>query len=363
MTAPRGLQLLSREDLDLADGLENWDGSLASVSQVFQARDLPLKLTSWTLIVDSEPAPSALGSAVEQALAHQRPSIHTQSDPKGDFIVGVLPGEHAAIVHFLATLPTSDYRWRRLEREVSKSRSGLSPFTLDLAQFQGLARLLSEVGTVTVSRTTGRSVEDGSSITRGWSRDRPEFDIAFQELISHPAAVRTITYWVGKHTNLQVRFNGGASLYRGDAELFQNVVLSQLSSAAQLRAELLRDRARPINEKLSTALRIHFSSPPFGSPEALEELVRLLYSDSELGVAVLHANPYFHATITDYSIASTADVFVTEPSELTIFPGYRASMGFLSRLADRIADRFPLSHIAAVDAHPRIAAAVLLSDD
>lgn len=363
MTGRRRLGQLTREDLALADGIQVADGGLEELASAFEASEVPFRPTTATLMMGDRVEPDLLAGTITRSLRDRSPQWYIQPDPLGDYVVATLPSSHSNSIHVLTVIPTSDYRWQRLDRQISTARSGVSRFTLDLTQIKRLARRLEEHGAVTVSRTTGRSVEDGSSISRGWSTDRPPFDQAFQELIQHPASVRTVTFWLGRSTHLQVRRDGGATLYKGDARLFQDVVLDHLASAAQMRSALLRDRERPPNQPLQHALTVHFSSPPFASEESTNELVQLLYSDSEFGVAVLHSNPYFHATVTDYAVAASADVFVTDASEVTIFPGYKASMAFLSRIADRIADRFPFSHMSPTAAHPEVESSVFLSDE
>jgi hypothetical protein len=363
MTNRRRIRLMTPEDLALAEGIDNAEFGVTEIAAEFERSGLSFRPTTLTLMVQGAERPNQLGETIAVALTHRSPAWYLQDDPLGDFVVGVMPSDQERAVHLITIVPTSDYRWRRLERRTNSPRSGVSRFTLDLQQVQGLAERLGERGRVTVSRTTGRSVEDGSSISRGWSSDRPDFDQAFQELIRHPASVRTVTFWVGRSTNLQIRRDGGATLYRGSAVVFQDVVLDHLAAAAHVRAALLKDRQRPEDRPLDQALRVHFSSPPFISEGSTEDLSQILYLDSEFGVAVLHDNPYFHASVTDYAAAASADVFVTDSGEVTIFPGYNASMAFLSRIADRIAERFPFSHLSAVSAHPEFESSAVLAQD
>lgn len=362
MTGRRRIQSMTVEDLALADGVDAARRGISEIAGVFEKADVQFRPTTMTLMVQGAERLNQLGESIASAIAQRSPSWYIQPDPLGDFVVGAVPDQQRA-VHVVTVVPTSDYRWRRLERQIRSPRSGVSPFTIDLEQLQGLAKRLGERGHLTVSRTTGRSVEDGSSISRGWSSERPSFDQAFQELIRHPASVRTVTFWIGESTNLQVRRDGGATLYRGSATIFQDVVLDHLGAAADLRAAMLRDRQRPEGRPLDEGLRVHFSSPPFAVEGSTQELSQVLYLDSEFGVAVLHENPYFHASVTDYATAASADVFVTEAGEVTIFPGYNASMAFLSRIADRIADRFPFSHLTSVPAHPEFESSSVLAQE
>ena len=60
-----------------------------------------------------------------------------------------------------------------------------------------------------------------------------------------------------------------------------------------------------------------------------------------MGVAVVHRNPYLHVAVTDYTDGSNFDVFVTDPSEIVVHPGFTASIGSLNRLLQRIGETLP----------------------
>jgi hypothetical protein len=63
-------------------------------------------------------------------------------------------------------------------------------------------------------------------------------------------------------------------------------------------------------------------------------------------IAVLHRNPYLHVVVTDSADGSNFDVFVTSPDAIEVHPGFRASMGALTRLAQNLGERFEALEIA-----------------
>jgi hypothetical protein len=65
-----------------------------------------------------------------------------------------------------------------------------------------------------------------------------------------------------------------------------------------------------------------------------------------MAIAVLHRNPYLHVVVTDYADGSNFDVFVTEPDAIEVHPGFRSSLGALTRLTQSLGERFEALKIA-----------------
>lgn len=301
---------------------------------------------------------SEAGSAVDEFsemvyMSRSTAWMTVRRDRRGDFPLVVLPTQLRNIVHLVATVPYSDYRWRKIERWLSRSRTPLSEFWIDLDDFLTIGSSLEAHGETRASRTTGRSVLDDSSITRGWRSGKPQFGAAIDEMLSYPASVRSVTVRVDRLLHAQIRRRSGATIYGGSFDLFRSVILDQLANAGQSRLDLLTGRERQLDRPIEKGLAIRLESDTFADPVAASDLAKLLYSDSELGVAVLHSNPYFHAAVTDYTDGSTFDVFVTAPDEVVILPGYRSLPGALSRISDRIGDRFSSSALHETDAETK----------
>ncbi|GAB2690568.1 hypothetical protein GCM10027089_10180 [Nocardia thraciensis] len=68
----------------------------------------------------------------------------------------------------------------------------------------------------------------------------------------------------------------------------------------------------------------------------------------DVTIAVFHRNPYLHFTLTDEFDGSNFDVMVTRPDQIDIYPGYRATLESLSRVAYRLGERFGASEIGDV---------------
>jgi hypothetical protein len=295
---------------------------------------------------------SAGHGRISQELVRNRVTAILVHDDRESYTVGLW--DVAKNVTLLTGVPPfTDDRWRRVERWAASLEPRVVGVFLDEGDFEGLCEGLARVARVEVSRLTARVLSDGSSYTRGWPEDRvfarPSFQEALNEVASF-ALVRSLTLHVGDRLSLHLRRVAGATYYSGDFDLFEEIVIKGLAEAAGRRETLLANRARSASSPVETALSINLPSPVLGDFETQSELLTFLTSQKGLGLAVLHRNPYLHVAVTDYLDGSNFDIFVVSESQLTIFPGYWATVGSLARTADAISDRFAAVAISEVPA-------------
>lgn len=284
---------------------------------------------------------AAVDRVAESALGRREAALRVR---QGDDSYTLSIWRDAPGVSLLAgTPPFTDERWRRVERWLRALEPRFAGVFLDEEDFEGICEALAFAGRVEVSRMTARVLADGSSYTRGWPEDatfeRPTYEQALEE-VAPIAAVHTLTLHVSDRLSLHLRRLAGATYYSGDFGLFTDAVIGGLSRAVTKRRQLLLGRDRQPESAPVSAIALELGSPVFRDPGALRQLVSHISEQRGLGVAVLHRNPYFHVAITDYLDGSNYDVFVTSESEVTIFPGYRATLGSLARTSDALAERF-----------------------
>lgn len=269
------------------------------------------------------------------------------------YTVAVWPTTEEGVFHLIGTVPVTDERWRRVERWLANSAPRLVPFVLNQADFEGVGAALAEHGRVDVSRLTARVLSDGSSYTRGWAEGRraprPTYTQALAE-VEEFASVRTLTVHVGDLLSLHLRRHAGATFYGGSFRLFEDVVLTALVSAAARRRALLTGRARRPHERQEHAIAVQMSTGIFASAESVSDVLEALAEQRGVGIAVLHRNPYLHVAVTDYLDGSNFDAFITFDDRVLIYPGYRASVGALTRLTEHLAERFAAREVADVRA-------------
>jgi hypothetical protein len=307
-------------------------------------------LTVETVLVDADdPAAALMGGGDEVRRFGLVAALRIQDD-RGAFVLSLWPAGHDGVFHVVATVPSTDDRWRRIERRVGSAAPRVVPFHLDHDDFSAIGTALSEHGDVEVSRMTARDRTDQSSLTRGWPsrkgtiRPSPEDVIAFVD--DSGASVRTMTLHIPDTLALHLRRRAGATFYSGDSALFDDLVLGRLAAAGGRRHALLAGRQRKIGEQPAAPLTIRLPGPVFVDAEATGLLIDALSRHRALSVAVMHRNPYLHVVVTDYLDGSNFDVFVTDDAAIDIHPGYRASVGALGRLTELLSERFLAEDIA-----------------
>jgi len=315
------------------------------------------QLTVWTVIAEqTDPVERLARLAGESVALYRRlgPVGLVLVDARsGPFVVSVWPTAENGIFHLIGTVPVTDDRWRRVERWVGNAAPGVVPFVLNEADFDSMGASLAEHGRVEVSRLAARVLSDGSSYTRGWResrrRSRPTYRQAVGE-VEGLASIRTLTLHVADALSLHLRRQAGATYYGGSFRLFEDVVLLALVTSAGRRRRLLSNRARQSSGVAESAIGVKLPAGMFADPDHIAQLLDTLSEQRGTGIAVLHRNPYLHVAVTDYLDGSNFDAFVTSDDEVVIYPGYRASVGALTRLTEHLAERFAAREVVDVPA-------------
>ncbi|MGA7670587.1 MAG: hypothetical protein WBW04_09195 [Nitrolancea sp.] len=318
----------------------------------------PTQLTFWTLLADGvDPLDRLIAAGdylIKDARRHGEVGLIRAEDSSGAFYISVWPTSEEGVFNLVGTAPVTDDRWHRLETWVRRAAPRLVPILLNDAELVEICAALSEYGRVEVSRLTARVRGDDSSYSRGWHADdarrRPSYVDALEE--TKGMMVRTLTLQVKECLSLHLRRDGGATYYGGKFEAFQSAVVARLVMAAGERRRLLSDRQRTASEPVETAIAVKVPDGTFDDPDAVETVIEAA-AQRATGVAVLHRNPYLHMAVTDYLDGSNFDAFITRSDEIAIHPGYRASVGALSRLTERLGQAIAGLEIAETSAEDR----------
>jgi len=130
------------------------------------------------------------------------------------------------------------------------------------------------------------------------------------------------------------RFIGGSS------EIYFNVFLDKLSKLISEKGELFEGKGREYGSKEAKPLEIKFDESVISDVNDNLELIKALDGVPKSNLTIYHKNPYLHASIMDYIDGSSADVFITSESKISIVPGFEASRDSLIRLCDNIVQGF-----------------------
>ncbi|ABL80598.1 MULTISPECIES: hypothetical protein [unclassified Nocardioides] len=271
-------------------------------------------------------------------------------DERGDFVLSAWPTAHEGVFHLIASIPSTDPRWGKVDRWVGKARPHAVRCFLDHDDFIAIGTALSEHDEVEVQRVSGRKHEDRSTWNRSFrayddDHLRPDHREMVAEAESVGVSLRTLHMHVGDVMDVVVRRVAGATFNKGDFEVFENRVLSRLAHAAARRRDLFVDRERRLNEPPKRPIEVRLAAPLFTDPEATGEVIHMLERTSDVAFAVVHRNPYLHVVVTDNTDGSNYDLFVTSPSAIEIHPGFRASLGSLTRLSQDLGDYFEADNL------------------
>lgn len=273
-------------------------------------------------------------------------SLLRVSDADGDYVLVADPAGPDGIFHIIGSVPSSDARWKRVERRIKGSAPHLLPCFLNHDDFSDVGTALTEFGTVEVRALSARHRRDLKSINLSWARDearlRPDHRAVIDEAEDLEASVRSLRLYVGESDGLDLHLRrlSGATFYGGDFAVFNSVVLPRLANAADRRRRLMEGRERRAGEPLPEPIEVVLPVDLFKGADDTAKILEHIAQVSHLSHAVLHRNPYFHLAVTDHHDGSNFDVMVTSADRIEITPGFRASAGAFTELAQRLGDWF-----------------------
>lgn len=291
-------------------------------------------------------------------------------DDDGQWALAAFPTRYAGVFHLVSGLPATNNRWDKAERWLVRAR-GVSRCYLNHDDFASIGDRLSEFGDVEVVRATARKVKDGSSFQRSFKSRagslRPSHREQIAEVEAFGATVRTITLHVASGDNVHemdvhLRRVAGATFYAGNFDVFAGQVLTRLEDATAARRALLTGRqrvsaggrVRPVTVTLPAAL--------LRTADDTGDLLDLVRGMTDMSLAVFHRNPYLHFTVTDEFDGSNFDLMVTRADAIDIYPGYRASVTALARVAQRLGERFGALAITDQPRTEQVSLADLVTD-
>lgn len=333
----------SRSPLTLTEAVSASRVSGASehitVEIVFSVADNPMDALAERAVVRQ---PERIGDVTVMWIPAGHPS---GEDP---WFLALWPTAHRAVYYLVTAGHSTDDRWKAAERWLARDRTLLRTY-LDHDAFLDIGVSLSELGHVEVGRVTGKVVRDGSSLSRGWQAgepgERPTADEVIGMMDVEGASIKTLTLHVRDVLSFHLRRLSGATFYSGDFALFADRVLGPLANQAGHRHGLLVDRQRKPDED-ARPLRIALPEGALEEASSVTTLIAELADMPHTTMAVYHRNPYLHLALVDQIDGSTFDVTVTESDGIVVYPGFRVSESALTRVTDRISERFAARSLA-----------------
>jgi hypothetical protein len=132
---------------------------------------------------------------------------------------------------------------------------------------------------------------------------------------------------------------GYISYHRGEVGALLKFILGQMS-------EEMTASVKPFEEARGRFVGLRFPGAAFTERVSYGTVLEALSRLPRTTVALLHANPYFHATLTNYEDGGEFDVFITGPSTIHLHGRGEASAASFLRLHNNLAEVFREAEVA-----------------
>jgi len=126
---------------------------------------------------------------------------------------------------------------------------------------------------------------------------------------------------------------GYISYHRGEAGALLEFILGRLS-------EEMVSSVKPFEEARGRFVGLRFPEPVFAEEASYKSVLEALSRLPRTTTALIHANPYFHATLTNYEDGGEFDVFITDSSTIHLHGRSEASAASFLRLHTNLAEVF-----------------------
>jgi hypothetical protein len=114
-----------------------------------------------------------------------------------------------------------------------------------------------------------------------------------------------------KFCEFTVSRTGYVSYHRGPIEPLLAALLGRLSKQ-------MVESTRPFAEAKNNFVGLRFRDPVFADPRSYTDVLQALARLPRMSIALIHANPYFHAAMTNYEDGAEFDIFITDSSTIHV---------------------------------------------
>lgn len=172
--------------------------------------------------------------------------------------------------------------------------------------------------------------------------------VFFQHLEDERRVLKTARMRVGVGPGSYTEFTVGRIGYIAYHKGPSSCVVTLATSVLPLR---MAESAKPFEDSRGRFVSFRFSEPFFADRGSYRSVLAALSRLPRTSVAVLHANPYFYATVTNYEDGGEFDVFVTGHSSIHVCGRGDQSAASFIRLQEGLSEQFRDATIA-VESRP-----------
>jgi len=126
---------------------------------------------------------------------------------------------------------------------------------------------------------------------------------------------------------------GYLSFHKGDCAPLMRLMLDRLAPA-------MVDSAKPFERAKDQFVTLRFAEPFFADRASYGVVLDAISRLPRTSIALLHGNPYFHATLTNYEDGGEFEIFITQHSTIHIQGRGEASPASFLRLQDVLTQSF-----------------------
>lgn len=242
------------------------------------------------------------------------------------------------------TISGSDFYKNGLKRYLQSLPPELSLSFLGSGDLRQLFEVLDDSidGNITATRAVIKS--PGANTDVRYLDDTAYFEVFnSQEVAEQDYYVDKLEFEVqqsSREFSGQVSRKAESRFVSGESTIYFQLVLENLASLISDKGDLFANRAREYGSREAEPIQITYREGAIEGREENRRLIRALDGLSESSVTVYHDNPYMHAAVLDFNDGTTADVFLTSDSNVSIIPGFNASRKALTRITDQILEGF-----------------------
>ncbi len=239
--------------------------------------------------------------------------------------------------HLLAVESSPWATRQKVHKTVARSKGRVRLFPIGMQIIRNCVRIDPKMGFDKTEVLRAVSYPVAGAVAKGTAVEYEPgpANIVFQNLEEGKKILRTVRMRIPSEKSgmceVSLGRDGFACFHKGSTSLFYRLMTEKLLPSAE---ELLKPFQKPKERFWSLKFTLPLGTAQGNYRVLLDALSKIPRSS----VAVVHRNPYFHATLVSYEDNSKFDVYVTDTTTLTVERDHRVSEESLLRLKSALSE-------------------------
>lgn len=175
------------------------------------------------------------------------------------------------------------------------------------------------------------------------SFEKVEYQIVFNEAKNQNKYVDKILFKIKLDDNIfkgYITRNGHTRYISGPSNLYYEFLIKKLAISISDKGKLFTNKSREFGSEKSKPLQIQFEGEAIKDVEDNLKIINSLKNIKRSSITVYHKNPYLHTSVLDFTDGSSADVFITSKSNISIIPSFKSTRNSLMKICNNITKEF-----------------------